>query len=114
MVIDLDEHVKSNRDFRSLHPILASENNIDHYSYEYEMMLLADLLFFDAEGLALTFLEHEQFDLVGFEQALVAKNRSKVLAEIAKEHLSITDLTSEPRLEAALIEAFKLGQCSVK
>ena len=52
MVVDLDAHVKSGRGFESLYPQLASSNNIDHYSYEYEVMLTENIIFSNATGLA--------------------------------------------------------------
>ena len=112
MVIDLGAHIQTEGGIDSLYPLLASHNNIDLYSYEYEMMLAEDLVFSDATGLAETFLEDGKFDLVAFELALNEESITEAISEIARTHLSVDDLSSQPDLKAALLEAFKLGQQS--
>lgn len=112
MVIDLNAYVQSDNDFNSLYPMLANSNNIDLYSYEYEVMLSEELIFSDANGLADTYLEDGKFDLTAFEQALHDESLTDVISKIASDHLSIDDLSSQPDLKAALLEAFKLGRKS--
>ena len=112
MVVDLNAHVQSNSGFDSLYPLLAKHNNIDLYSYEYEMLLAEELVFLEATGLAEAFLEEGKFDLAAFQQALHDEGISEGLSEIASTHLSVDDLSSQPDLKAALLAAFKLGQKS--
>ena len=112
MVVDLDAHVQTNSGFDSLYPLLATSSNIDLYSYEYEMLLAEELVFSGATGLAEAFLEDGQFDLAAFQQALHDEGITEVISKIANTHLSVDDLSSQPDLKAALIEAFKLGQKS--
>ena len=112
MVVDLDAHIQNKGGFDSLYPLLANSNNIDLYSYEYEMMLAEDLVFSDATGLAKDFLEDGQFDLTAFRQALHDEGITEAISEIASTHLAVDDLSSQPGLKAALLEAFKLGQKS--
>ncbi|PHS69310.1 MAG: hypothetical protein COB23_06750 [Methylophaga sp.] len=50
----------------ALHQLLARLNNIDNYSYEYEMMLAEGVIFSDAQGLAQKFLTSADFDQLGF------------------------------------------------
>ena len=112
MVIDLDDHIQTQRGYDSLYPLLARSNNIDLYSYEYEIMLAEELVFSEATGLASAFIEGGEFDFVAFEQALQDENITKVISQIASDHLSVDDLSSQPDLKSALIEAFKHGKKS--
>lgn len=115
MVVSLDEHIQSGGGLTggkldALYPLLATSNAIDHYSYEYEIMLAEDLAFSDATGLAANFLEEGKFDLAAFKQALQEETIAEALSKIAKDHLSVDDLSSQPGLKAALLKAYKLGQ----
>ena len=111
-VIDLDAHIKHQQTIESFLPLLAKNNNMDLYSYEYEMLQAEELVFSNAQGLAKAFLNDGYFDFEGFEQAWHEQKIAESVAKIAKEHLDVDDLSSQPELEAALIEAFKLGQQS--
>lgn len=110
--IDLNDHLKTKTSFDSLYPLLAKHNNIDLYSYEYEMLQAEDLAFSEAKGLAESFLNEGVFDLDAFEQAMHDDNILKVVSHIATTILSVDDLDSQPVLKTALIEAYKLGQRS--
>lgn len=112
MVLDLNTHIKNKSDTHSLYALLAKSNNIDLYSYEYEMMLPEDFIFSDASGLASTFLEGGKFDFAAFEQALHDESLTEIISTIASDYLSVDDICSQPKLKAALLEAFKLGQKS--
>ena len=110
MVVDLDAHVKSGRGFESLYPQLASSNNIDHYSYEYEVMLTENIIFSNATGLASEYLDDGEFDYLSFKQALKDESISTLITKIANKYLKIEDLSKDPNLKAALMDAFKSGQ----
>ena len=110
MVVDLDAHVKSGRGFESLYPQLASSINIDHYSYEYEVMLTENIIFSNATGLASEYLDDGEFDFLSFKQALNDESISVLITKIANKHLNIEDISKDPKLEAALMDAFKAGQ----
>lgn len=110
MVVNLDAHIQTDTGFEAFYPLLATSNDIDLYSYEYEIMLAEDLVFSDATGLAASYLEEGKFYLDAFKQAFQDESITEVLSIIAKDHLSVDDLSSQPELKIALIEAFKLGQ----
>lgn len=112
MVIDLDAHIEKQQTTESFLPLLARSNNLDLYSYEYEMLQAEEMVFSNAQGLAKAFLNDGYFDFEGFEQAWHEQKITESVAKIAKEHLDVDDLSSQPELETALIEAFKLGQQS--
>lgn len=113
-ILDLDMYIQNGGGFDALYPMLANNNNIDLYSYEYEVMLAEDILFSDATGLATNFLEEGKFDFVGFEQEIYDESIAEVIIEIASTHLSVNDLSTQPELKAALLAAFKLGKQSEK
>jgi hypothetical protein len=110
MVVDLDAHVKSGSGFESLYPLLASSNSIGPYSYEYEVMLTENIIFSNATGLASEYLEDGKFDYLSFVDALNNENITLQISKIANKHLEIEDLSKDPKLEAALMDAFKAGQ----
>jgi len=112
IAIDLNVHIKENKTVDSLYLLLAKSNNIDIYSYEYELLISENLHFSNATGLAEFFLKENRFDFVAFELALQDKHLTDTISIIAKDHLSIDDLASHPELKSALIEAFKLGRKS--
>ncbi|MCK5002282.1 MAG: hypothetical protein KAS57_04620 [Gammaproteobacteria bacterium] len=112
MVIDLDAHIEKQQTVESFLPLLARNNNMDLFSYEYEMLQAEELVFTDAQGLAKAFLNDGYFDFEGFEQAWREERIAESVAKIAKEHLDVDELSLQPELKAALTEAFKLGQQS--
>ena len=112
MIIDLDEHIKNKKNIESFAPLLATSNNMDLYSYEYEMLQAEEFVFSNAQGLAEEFLQNGCFDFEGFKQGLHNQNISSAISKIAKTYLDIDDLSTQSKLEIALIEAFKLGQQS--
>jgi len=66
MMIDLDAHIRSKNNLAALYPLLAKSNNIDLYSYEYEILQAENLIFSDAMGLAAPFLENGISDTDAF------------------------------------------------
>ncbi|MCP3852059.1 MAG: hypothetical protein GY694_17745 [Gammaproteobacteria bacterium] len=109
MVIDLNTYTHTSGD-ETLYTLLANNNDIGLYSYEYEMMQAEQLVFSDAKGLAKLFLKDGKFDFIGFNQAQNDKVISNILSSIANKHLSINDLSQEPNIQSALLEAYKQGQ----
>jgi hypothetical protein len=112
MVLDLDEYIQAKDSIDSLYTLLARSNNLDPYSYEYEVMLAEDLVFSDATGCAGAYLKDGKFDFAAFEQALREDNLTAILSRIARDHLSVDDLSAQPDLKAALLEAYRSGQKS--
>ena len=112
MVVNLDDHIQTKSDFEGLYCSLANSNSIGLYSYEYEILLSTNLVFSDATGIAGDFLENGNFDLAAFEQALHDESIYEAIKKVAGTHFPNDDLSSQPNLKAALIEAYKLGQKS--
>ena len=114
--IDLDQLMedllKNDGQPPSLYLVLANENGIDTYSYQYEVMQEEEIRFSSPKGLAVDYFDDGIFDMAGFEIAWRAQRDINYLQSIAKQHLSIDDLGQHPELKAALIAAYKLGKKS--
>jgi len=67
-ILDLDSLMQQHGTIPDLHQMLATLNNIDSYSYEYEMMLGEEVRFRDAKGLATSFFDKNGFNITAFEQ----------------------------------------------
>lgn len=112
MVIDLDELMARNGGMNNLHHSIAVANNIDAYSYEYEMMMADDILFEQPEGLAVEFLHDGRFDMDGFKVKWREQQVVEAVRPIAERCVGVTDLDGKPKLKAALIEAYLAGKAN--
>jgi len=112
MVIDLDELMERNGSLNNLHHSIAVANNIDAYSYEYEMMIADDIHFETPTGMAIKFLNDGQFDMDGFKAIWHEQQVVEAVRPIAERCVGITDLDGKPKLKAALIEAYLAGKAS--
>ena len=108
--LDLDELMQRYNGLPPLHETLAAENNIDSYSYQYEMLLGEDIQFSDAEGDAVSFLNDGQFDHVAYEHFWLQKNILNHLQKIMHTELDIDDIEQHPKLMQAMLAAFQYGQ----
>ena len=112
MVIDLDELMGRDGGLNNLHHSIAVANNIGSYSYEYEMMMADDILFEKPEGMAVEFLNGDQFDMDGFKAKWREQQVVEAVRPIAESCVGITDLDGKPKLKAALIAAYLAGKAS--
>jgi len=108
--LNLDEIMQKHHAIPPLHQYLATLNNIDSYSYEYEMLLSEDINFTQAEGDVANFVQDNQFDQVAFERDWHEKELIKKLAPSIKQHLDIDDLNQHPDLKSVLLIAYQLGK----
>lgn len=112
-IIDLDSFTKQNENFDFLFHQVASKNNIDRFSYEYEVLESSPILFSKPTGIATKFLKDNYFDLTGF-----IKNRSElevqeILKNIASEQLNIESLEENGATHSALLKAYQAGRDSI-
>lgn len=112
--LDLDQLMKRYNALPPLHQTLADENNIDNYSYHYEILLSEDIQFSNAEGDARQFLNKGKFDQIAFEQFWFQKNIINKLQQIVQAELAIDDIEQHPKLKQAMLAAFQYGQNKVK
>jgi len=107
---DLDEIMQKSGTIPDLYSILASLNNIGHYSYEYEMMQSEEMQFSNLTGFAAEYLNDGVFDKEGFVQRWFQEQQLTTLQQIALQHMEIDDLTQHPKLYAALQAAYQQGK----
>lgn len=110
--LDLDQIMQNFGAIPDLHQHLANLNNIDSYSYEYEMMLAEEIQFSQAQGLATQFLVESVFDLTAFQQHWYEQNILKQLAPILKQQLNIDDIEQNPELKTVLLATYHLAKKS--
>jgi hypothetical protein len=108
-IIDLDAYILGDQGIESVFHIVASQNNIGNYSYEYEVLESSLKLFSEPTGIAHEFIYEEGFDLDGFkvkqnEQSIIEK-----LQSIATQVLNIDDLADNEDIQNALLQAYQAG-----
>jgi hypothetical protein len=110
--LDLDKIMQQKGAIPALHQYLATLNNIDTYSYEYEIMLTEDIRFNNAQGNASQFLHGNKFDHDAFQQHWHEQNLLQQLAPILKQQLDIDDIETEPALKSVLLTTYHLAKNS--
>ena len=108
--INLDDFCQQNHDFNLLYHVVATENKIDNYSYEYEVLQASTLLFSDAEGVAESFLVDGVFDLEGFCNNIGEYRILGIVQKIAKDVLDIDNIEEHEQLKQALQQAYHAGK----
>ncbi len=107
-VIDLDSYMEKNESVPAYFCLIARDNDIDTYSYQYEVMEVAEVLFSDPQGLAQKFCQEKSFDLDGFKSEWQNNKVFEKLSIIAKRHFDVDDLNENKALKNALFEAYEL------
>lgn len=107
--IELDRFLQKKQPIPEFYQIVAKENKIDPYSYEYEVMQLGQFKYLEATGLASEFCSEDHFDIVGFEARWKQEYIEQKLAEIALKHMNISDINDNKALKQALLQAYQLG-----
>jgi hypothetical protein len=108
--IDLDEFLQTHGSLPSLYPLIASHNDFDLYSYEYEMMQAEPLQFRGAQGQVADFITDGELDIIAFEAAWHENQVVEKLLAVANKHMGIKNLHENPELKQALLAAYQLGQ----
>jgi hypothetical protein len=109
-VIDLDRAVSQQGLMSSIHRIIARENEIDTYSYLYEVMEQAEIVFDDAQGTAADYLSDGVFDFSGFQAGLYEAKLDQLCREIVRTEMKVDDLNQIFGLKRALRKAYELGK----
>lgn len=115
--VDLELLLEKSKQLPSFYQLIAQANNIDTYSYLYEVMQQSDILFTNAQGLAANFLSDNQFDnhfdSEGFSKKLSSIQLEKKLQQIVLDEnndFSLSkDLTHNKALKNTLLKAYQLG-----
>lgn len=116
MTIALDEHLQANATLNSevLYSVIAKENNIGMYSYEYEMMQAEEIQYTHVEGFVEDYISEGSLDFNAFEAAWQNNNSLQLLLGIAEKHMKITDFEQHTELKQALLAAYELGKQETK
>ena len=110
LTVELDQYLEGGASFPNLCSLIATANNHDLYSYEYEMMQEAEIKYSDAQGLVADYNNDGQLNVEAFETAW-AENKALIkLLSIAEEHMNITDFSQHSELKKALLAAYMLGK----
>jgi len=112
LVVDLDAVMNAHGHIPDLHPSIARANDIDSYSYLYEVLEAHSITYANATGLAAGFLNDGYFDAAGFERRWLEEQKLIALRPIAQRHLAIDDLERHPDLMGALLAAYEAGHAS--
>jgi len=110
--IEFDRYLEKNESIPSYDLLVAHHNDIDTYSYLFEVMQHGDVVFSNPEGLAVEFCRADEFDLVGFVAEWKQQSVLHRMAEIAHEHLAVDSLDENESIKKALLQAYQLGKNS--
>ncbi len=110
--LDLDQYMHASGKIPNLYPLIARANNLDLYSYEYEMMQAEPIKFSDPEGMVAEHVCESELDFEAFEAAWQEHKTLEQLQEISAASMSINDLEQHPELIRALLQAYQLGKNS--
>jgi hypothetical protein len=108
-VIDLDSYLEKGQTIPAFFHLVASQNQIDVYSYQYEVMEMSQTVYSNATGLAAEFCQADHFDVQGFSEKWKEIKLLQQLSDIAREHLHIDDLEQHEEIKSALLAAYRLA-----
>ena len=108
--IDLDALMTQDSEVPDIYSVLARENNIDTYSYLYEVMTSYEITYHNTSKKAASCLTGNDFDFSKFRTLWQEQLDIQAIEDIANKHLNIADLTQHPKLKTALLEALKHGR----
>ena len=109
ITLDLDKHLQANSCLPNFYSLIAIDNNIDLYSYEYEMMLAEQISITDAQGLVKEYIADGILDTKAFESAWQEHKALQDIQSIVEKNMGINDLQQHPEFEKTLLEVYKSG-----
>ncbi len=107
--LDLDHIMSQYGHLPDLYPLLAEQQQIDNYSYEYEMMLSVDIDYSEPSGLAEQCLTDGKFNHNLFIQLWHESQLMTKLNPILKQQLNIEDIEQHPELKKVLMHTYKIA-----
>ncbi len=108
--IDLNRLMETSGRLPSLYTLLARENGIDLYSYQYEVMQVEEISYSEVEGFIAEFIHNNELDVQGFVDKWKEEKLLEELATIARSCMGVEDLAQQPKLARALREAYQMGR----
>lgn len=107
--IDLDSVMADSGGLPPLYDLIARQNGIDPYSYQYEVMQMEEIGYSDVKGFVAEFIHNGELDVQGFVDKWHEEKMLADLAAVALSCMGIDDLAREPQLTCALKEAYQMG-----
>ncbi len=110
-IVDLDAFILGDQGIEAVFHIVASQNNIGNYSYEYEVLESSTKVFSEPTGIADEFICEDGFDLEGFKLKQSLEGAFEKLQAIATDVLNIDNLADADNeaIKKALQQAYQLG-----
>jgi len=105
--VELDAYMQSIGKLPDLHGLIAAQNNIGIYSYEYEMMLAEDIRFTNAQGMVTKYIVDGILNSEAFESAWQKHETLQEIRTIVEKNMGINDLQQHPEFEKTLLEIYK-------
>ena len=115
-VVDLDAFITGDQGIEAVFHIVASQNSIGNYSYEYEVLESSKKIFSEPTGIAHEFINDDGFDLEGFKQKQSEEGEFDKLQTIASQVLAIDNLADDQHalIKQALQQAYRIGTENAK
>ncbi len=110
--LDLDQAMETAGILPSIYSLIARHNQIDTYSYEYEMMQAEEIQIRRATGAVKDFVHEGRLDVAAFENHWRESKALTALRDIARRTLGIDALDQQPALKEALLAAYQLGEAA--
>jgi hypothetical protein len=113
--VNLDQLLEKSKQLPSFYLLIAQENNIDTYSYLYEVMEQSDISCTNPTGLAVDFVSGGQFDSESFAKEFSTLQLEGQLQQIVYDEVKDDcldgklDLADNTPLKNALLKAYQLG-----
>ena len=110
LTLELDTHMQAGGSVPDLYPLIANENNIDLYSYEYEMMQAEPVRITHAEGMVAEHITDGVLNSETFEIAWHEQQRYTTIRHIMEKNGLNHILEQYPDMEQTLVEIYKAGE----
>lgn len=113
--VNLEQLLEKSSQLPSFYLLIAQANNIDTYSYLYEVMEQSHIIFTKPQGLASDFTHDNQFNSEDFCCAFAQLKLENKLQHIVNTEMAglkygvDLDLTENKPLKNALLKAYQLG-----
>jgi len=111
-VIDLDQPIGNEDAGPDFHLLLARTRDIDPYSYLYEALESHEIEFSEPTGIAVLGYGDGQFDWREYMRHKREEIDLRAIREIAQRSLGLSDLTTHPQLQDALLAAYRAGKAA--
>jgi len=108
--VDLHSMMLKKQQLQDLYHALAISIGLDPYRHEYDVLVMSDITFSDATGLACDYLTDSHFDWDRFSAAWQMQRIITIIQPIAQQYLNISDLSQQHKMQQALIACYQAGQ----